>query len=82
MSFEDKSKNFPTSYVASYSLTKPFEASQISKYIIEKINEYIKKSSYDCIITDGTAGSGGDCINFSKYFKKINAVEINEEMFA
>lgn len=78
MSCDDK---FSISYVASYSLTKPYEATQISKYIIEKINEHLAKSSYDCIITDGTAGSGGDCINFSKYFKKINAVEIRIEMF-
>ncbi len=68
-------------YVASYSLTKPYEGSQISKFIIDKINNVLKKDSFNCIVTDGTAGSGGDSINFSNNFEKVNSVEINKEMY-
>jgi len=68
-------------YVASYSLTKPYEGSQISKFIVEKINIILKKDSFNCTITDGTAGSGGDSINFSGLFEKVNSVEINREMY-
>ena len=33
------------------------------------------------IITDGTAGVGGNAISFDKYFKKVNAVENNSTRF-
>jgi hypothetical protein len=67
--------------VISYSYTKPFEASQISDYIIEKINKLLKKDSFSCIITDACSCSGSDTINFSNYFKKVNSVEIDKEIF-
>lgn len=66
---------------AMYSLTKPYEASQIIKIIIKHVIFFIKKDSYSCTITDGTAGSGGDTLNFSKYFNKVNSVEVNKNMY-
>jgi len=33
------------------------------------------------IITDGTACVGGNTISFGRSFRKVNAVEINEERF-
>ena len=56
-----------------YSVTKPYDA----KKIIKLIKFYYKKELSNAVITDGTANVGGDSINFSKYFKTVNAVEIN-----
>jgi hypothetical protein len=67
--------------IANYSLTKPYEASQISEYVISKIHDILDKDTFDCVLTDGTAGSGSDTINFSKHFKMINSVEIDPGMF-
>ena len=52
---------------------------KIAKIITKLINKYVDKKS---IITDGTAGVGGNTISFAKFFKKINAVEINIDRFS
>lgn len=56
-----------------YSITKPYDAIKIMKLI----RFYYKKDLTKSVITDGTANVGGDTINFSTYFKTVNAVEIN-----
>ena len=56
-----------------YSITRPFESSQITDFIISSI----KKDPTELIITDGKACVGGDTINFSMIFKHVNAVELN-----
>ena len=64
-----------------YSISKPYLTQWICSIIINNIGyskEYIKKN---IILTDGTAGIGGDVIFFSKYFKQINAVELNPVHF-
>lgn len=68
-------------YEATYSITKPFEAEQVISFIIRNINDYLKKDSFNTVITDGTSGVGGDVINFAKYFKRVNAVEIDISSF-
>lgn len=48
--------------------------SEIIKLHLEMINISVSGS----IITDATAGVGGDTISFAKNFKHINAIEINK----
>lgn len=67
-------KKFHLNDQAKYSISRPYEAEQISKYILEGLRE-LGLNSRTCTITDGTAGVGGDAITFSKYFKTVNAVE-------
>ena len=56
--------------VSIYSVT-PFE-------IADTISQIIKdKMGNDLVITDMTACIGGNTISFSKYFKIVNAIEIN-----
>lgn len=61
--------------VGRYSITRPYEAKQIILYIKTCVNKDINKLT----ITDSTAGVGGDTIHFSKYFFKVNAVDILKE---
>jgi len=63
-------------YQASYSRTKQYEANQIINYILRHVNNYSSST-----ITDGTAGAGGDSINFSKYFKNVNSVEMDNDIY-
>ena len=76
----DLLKNFSMNTQAKYSISRPFEAEQISKFICN----HLKDKGFDpskCVITDGTAGVGGDSIKFSKYFKYVNAIELDLETF-
>ena len=57
-----------------YSISKPSDAEKIIKII----KKHTSNKLQNLIITDGTANVGGDTINFSKYFKKVNAVELQE----
>ena len=61
--------------VGKYSITRPYEAKQIIYYMKESISRDLSS----LVITDGTAGVGGDTIHFSKYFKSVNAVDILSE---
>lgn len=59
--------------VGRYSITKPNEA----EFTSQIIKDYIK-SPKTKTITDGTAGLGGNVINFAKHFKKVVGVEKNK----
>lgn len=59
-----------------YSVSKPYESQSIINIITKKIDKILQTSSYDLVVTDGTGGVGGDAIEFSRYFKFINIVEI------
>lgn len=64
-----------------YSISKPYLSQWICNIILNNIDlskEYIKEN---ITLTDGTAGIGGDLIYFSKYFKKINGIELNKTHF-
>ena len=62
-----------------YSLTKPLQADYISDLIK---NTYISNyHNKDIIITDATAGVGGNSISFAEHFTKVNCIEINEYRF-
>jgi len=73
-------KKFDMNAQARYSITKPYEAEQITDFIKKHVIKH-HWNPEDCIITDATAGVGGDSINFSKYFRYVNAVEIDEDTF-
>lgn len=51
----------------------------IIEYIEKFMNDIYGKKNADLVITDATAGIGGDTINFAQYFKKVNSVEYNDE---
>jgi 16S rRNA G966 N2-methylase RsmD len=50
--------------------------------IIEKHLEQLGLVPKDCIITDATAGVGGNTISFAKHFKWVYAVELNYERYS
>ena len=59
-----------------YSISKYQDA----KWISEIIKNFLKGQNIDIkneTIIDSTAGIGGNSISFSKYFKKVYAIEIN-----
>jgi 16S rRNA G966 N2-methylase RsmD len=63
-----------------YSISKYYDAKWISDIIIKFLtSENIDYSSENII--DGTAGIGGNTINFCKYFKFVYAIEINNVHF-
>ncbi len=66
--------------VGEYSISTPNEA----KCITNIIKKRAKKAELDVnqlVITDGTAGVGGNTISFAKNFKSVNAIEMDETRF-
>lgn len=66
--------------VGRYSISLPKDAEIITSlinYHIKKINLSIDKLT----ITDSTAGIGGNSISFSKKFKCVNSIEIDNKRF-
>jgi 16S rRNA G966 N2-methylase RsmD len=61
-----------------YSISKPCDAQWITNIICNFSINILKKHPSTQIITDGTAGIGGNVIDFSKHFSQVNAVEINK----
>jgi 16S rRNA G966 N2-methylase RsmD len=59
-----------------YSITQHDDADMISEMLI---NNFTNKSNLT--ILDGTGGLGGNTISFSKYFKTVTSVEINENRY-
>ena len=59
-----------------YSISKYSDAQWITDNIISFFNGQNINVAIQNIV-DGTAGIGGNTINFSKYFKNIHAIEIN-----
>lgn len=59
-----------------YSISRPLHAKWITKCIKETVG-----NCNELVITDATAGLGGNTLNFAKNFKKVNAVEINDIHF-
>ena len=56
-----------------WSLSYHKEADQISKLILELVNNNL--------IMDCTAGLGGDTFSFSKYFNKVISIELDKNRF-
>jgi hypothetical protein len=59
--------------VALYSTTSYKVAEIISKLVLKFVN-----FNHNLVMTDATAGIGGNTISFAKIFKKINIVEMDE----
>jgi hypothetical protein len=53
-------------------------ALKITEIIIKHI-VLLNKNRKDIIITDATAGVGGDTLSFAKYFNKVLSIEVNKE---
>lgn len=77
--YKDESESIKE--IAKYSVTKKYERYQIKSIMINMIKTLLKKDTRTLTITDGTAGTGSDIVNFSSFFKEVNGVEINKEMF-
>ena len=58
-----------------YSISHPEDANLISEFIVNYVGYK------DLNILDATAGLGGNTISFSKNFKKVTAIELNEKRF-
>jgi len=61
-----------TDDIGSYSITRPKEANIISKLIQSKFG------TNNIVITDATAGVGGNVLSFSHYFNYVHAIEIDQ----
>lgn len=61
-------------------ISLPDDADKITKIIEQHCMECGIKSN-DLIITDATAGAGGNVISFSKTFKTVNAIEIDTQRY-
>jgi 16S rRNA G966 N2-methylase RsmD len=59
-----------------YSISKYYDAEWITN-IITTFLKNINVNPLKCNIIDGTSGIGGNTIDFSKYFRKVYAIEIN-----
>ena len=75
---ELKINNFEYDDIGIYSFSKPKDANIITKIIIAHFIK-IKKKSRKLIITDTTAGIGGNTISFANKFLRVNSIEINTE---
>ena len=67
-----------------YSVTPPNESKKISNTIKNIFLGFFKLSYNEILklcITDGTANVGGNTLNFSDNFIKVNTIEINSEVF-
>jgi 16S rRNA G966 N2-methylase RsmD len=67
--------------VGRYSISLPKDAEIITSLINYHINK-INMSIDNLIITDSTAGVGGNSISFSKKFKSVNSIEIDDKRFS
>ena len=65
--------------VGKYSISKPDDANVITRLIKKEL--YNNKITKNIIITDATAGVGGNTISFCDNFFKVNAIEINKIRF-
>jgi adenine-specific DNA methylase len=68
-------KNFKLNEEGKFSITKPYESYQI----VNIMDRYLNTT--ESIITDATACMGGDLVRFSKYFKKVNGIELCKSNF-
>jgi 16S rRNA G966 N2-methylase RsmD len=63
--------------VGLYSISKPRATTQIFNIIKDKL-DFLGLKPENLVITDATAGLGGDTLPFSREFKAVNSIEIQE----
>lgn len=61
-------------------ISLPEDAENITK-IIHSHCKNINLDTQDLVITDSTAGAGGNVLSFSKFFKNVNAIEIDTKRY-
>ena len=61
-----------------YSISKHFDAEWITNTILHFFKNKNLENIHKMEIIDGTAGIGGNTINFAKHFSKVYAIEINK----
>lgn len=61
-------------------ISTPYDADRITK-IIENHCASINLNPNESIITDATAGAGGNVLSFAKKFKYVNAIELDVKRF-
>jgi len=65
-----------------YSITLPKKADNISRIILTYCNNNNNNNLYrELIITDATAGAGGNVLSFCKHNFKVNAIELDVERY-
>jgi 16S rRNA G966 N2-methylase RsmD len=72
---EEEYNNLQIDHIGKYSITFP----KIADLITDIIYNLVK--SNNIIITDCTAGVGGNVISFANKFKYVNAIEISKERY-
>jgi hypothetical protein len=72
--YEHIFKNLRQNEVGRFSVTRPYESRQIIGFVEMVLNSKGKTLS-NSIVTDCTAGTGGDTIAFSYLAKHVNAIE-------
>lgn len=71
--FENSKKEYKLTDKGKYSIARPPEADKISKIL----SKYFKNPE-KVVITDATLGMGGNTMSFVKYFKCVNAFELDD----
>jgi 16S rRNA G966 N2-methylase RsmD len=61
-------------------ITTPYDAIKITNIIIKHLKKY-NITEENVIITDATAGVGGDTISFASKFKKVYSIEKDNDRF-
>lgn len=78
--YEHIFKNLRQNEVGRFSVTRPYESKQIIGFV-EMILNSKGKTLHNSVVTDCTAGTGGDTIAFSYLAKHVNAIENNIEQY-
>lgn len=66
--------------VGRYSISHRFDSNFLSK-TIKNLYKYIKLNPKNVVVTDATAGVGGNTLSFGLFFGKVNAIEIEDVQF-
>lgn len=61
-----------------FSISRREEADKVTREIIRKLRVSPTVAKRSMVITDATANVGGNTLSFSRMFKSVNSVEINE----
>lgn len=71
-------ENLKITKVGKYSISHRFDSTFLSK-TIKTLYNYLKKDPKNIIVTDATAGIGGNTLSFGINFGKVNAIELETE---
>jgi 16S rRNA G966 N2-methylase RsmD/DNA-directed RNA polymerase subunit K/omega len=75
--FPDKSK-FAVTKESVISVSRKDESRKLCNEIVKKLRLTFSEAKRKVVVTDATAGAGGNTLAFARSFQSVNAVEINE----